>query len=89
MFLQHSHKREEIEHSSLHYLVDRMPVPSFRLAVRVASLGKLLSTISTLPGLIRAGPFQSTSVCAISGKVITALCFVPNLFEPGTFHLEG
>lgn len=33
-----------------------MPVLSFRLAVRVASLGKLLSTISTFPGSLGLAP---------------------------------
>lgn len=65
-----------------------MPAPSFRLAVRIASLGKLLSTIFTFSGLTRAGYFQDTPVCTINGEAVTAVCFVPIQFEPDLFIYE-
>ena len=88
MLVQQIHRCEQIEHLSFHYLVDRMAAPSFRLAVRIASLGKLLRTIFTFSGLTRAGYFQDTSVCTINGEAITAVCFVPIQFEPELFIYE-
>lgn len=61
-----------------------MPAPSLKLAVRVVFLGKLLSTILTLSGLVSAGCFQDTSVCAVKVEAVTAFF----QFEPGSFHLD-